>query len=243
MSILPISVEDIAAHEEEEAKEEKVASTNMKIEIEEVKVPDVVDVVDVEPEQEQESIFEKPVEISKKTGKPKRKLTEKQLENLKKAREKSAAKRSALKGAKAIEKAEKKLKRDLVMEERLKKKQDEEIQIRLAAQMKLDAEKASHWSEDRLISLMEKTLDNYIDKKKKMKPKARESIPHPTPQMPPAQQRQMQHGQQPQQYYQASHKTFRPTGHEHRQTLPPPKAGNTLQTLFGFDGTPQNYDY
>ena len=241
MSILPISVEDIAAHAAEaaeEAKEEKVASTNMKIEIEEVKVPDVVDVVDV-VEQEQESIFEKPVEISKKTGKPKRKLTEKQLENLKKAREKSAAKRSALKGAKAIEKAEKKLKRDLVMEERLKKKQDEEIQIRLAAQMKLDAEKASHWSEDRLISLMEKTLDNYIDKKKKMKPKARESIPHPTPQMPPAQQRQMQHGQQPQQYYQASHKTF----HEHRQTLPPPQAGNTLQTLFGFDGTPQNYIY
>lgn len=241
MSILPISIEDIAAHEKEEAEEESTGDLKMTIESEEVKEPEEVkESPNVSaPEQEPESIFEKPLEISKKTGKPKRKLTEKQLENLKKAREKSAAKRSALKGVKAIEKAEKKLKRDLAMEERLKKKQDEDIQIRLAAQMKLDAEKASHWSEDRLISLMEKTLDNYIDKKKKMKPKARESIPHPTPQMPPAQQRQMQHSQQPQQYYQASHKTF----NQHRQTLPPPQAGNTLQTLFGFDGTPQNYDY
>ena len=220
MSILPIDADVLESMAKEEQEE-----NNIKM------------VVEEEPQKEKEeineevSIFEKPVEISKKTGKPKRQLTEAQRANLAKAREKSAAKRRALKDAKAIEKAEKKIKRDAISEEKYKKQVEDDSRIRLAAKLKLDAEKASHWSEDRITKLMEQTLDNYIAKKKKMKPAPRESIPYkaapvPSPQVQRQRQQQQQRPPQ-QQYYQQS------TPHYQQPSYRSNAESNVMDTLFG----------
>ena len=221
MSILPIDADVLESMAKEEQEE-----NNIKM------------VVEEEPQKEKEeinevvSIFEKPVEISKKTGKPKRQLTEAQKANLAKAREKSAAKRRALKDAKAIEKAEKKIKREAISEEKYKKQEEDDSRIRLAAQLKLDAEKASHWSEDRITKLMEQTLDNYIAKKKKMKPAPRESIPYkaaPVPSPQVQRQRQQQQAQRPpqQQYYQ------QPMPHYQQPSYRSNAESNVMDTLFG----------
>ena len=220
MSILPIDADVLESMAKEEQEE-----NNIKM------------VVEEEPQKEKEeinevvSIFEKPVEISKKTGKPKRQLTEAQRANLAKAREKSAAKRRALKDAKAIEKAEKKIKREAISEEKYKKQEEDDSRIRLAAQLKLDAEKASHWSEDRITKLMEQTLDNYIAKKKKMKPAPRESIPYkaapvPSPQVQRQRQQQQQRPPQ-QQYYQ------QPIPHYQQPSYRSNAESNVMDTLFG----------
>ena len=220
MSILPIDADVLESMAKEEQEE-----NNIKM------------VVEEEPQKEKEeinevvSIFEKPVEISKKTGKPKRQLTEAQRANLAKAREKSAAKRRALKDAKAMEKAEKKIKRDAISEEKYKKQEEDDSRIRLAAKLKLDAEKASHWSEDRIAKLMEQTLDNYIAKKKKMKPTPRESIPYkaapvPSPQVQRQRQQQQQRPPQ-QQYYQ------QPMPHYQQPSYRSNAESNVMDTLFG----------
>ena len=226
MSILPIDedvLDRVSKEEEEEKKQE-----NIKVEVVELEEPQEKEENNEAPQE----IFEKPVEISKKTGKPKRKLTQSQIDGLAKAREKSAAKRRALKEAKEIEKEEKRLKRAAANEEKVKKREEEESRIRLAAQLKMDAEKASHWSEDRLAKLMEKTLDNYIAKKKKMKPAPRESIPYqaeskPLP-SPQQQSRQRQAYYQPQPYHD-------PTPHyqqaTHRSALS--QEANIMNTMFG----------
>ena len=127
------------------------------------------------PEKAQEELFEKPkaepsIEISKKTGKPKRKLTEKQLLGLAKAREKSKARRMELKEAKQIDKEKKKIQREIKNEEKYAKKEEQESLIRLKAQMKLDVEKSTTWDEERLSSLMMKTIDTYMEKKKAFQP-------------------------------------------------------------------------
>ena len=145
-------------------------------------------------DEEPVEIFEKPkkkkieIEVKEKPKKKRKPLSETQLENLRKAREKSVAKRRALKEAKEVEKAARKIKKDKEKEARLEKKMEQDEIIELKAQMKLEAESQAHWSEDRLMSLMEKTLDKYIEKKKAAKPQPRVQIPAPVsnPQMPQA---------------------------------------------------------
>ena len=233
MSILPIDPDVLESMAKEEEDEKKVKMVIADVSPEE---PEEIDEAEVaHAEAVKEEIFEKPVEISKKTGKPKRQLTESQKANLAKAREKSAAKRKALKDAKALEKAEKKLKREAISEEKIKKQEEDESRIRLAAQLKLDAEKSSHWSEDRIAKLMEKTLDNYIAKKKKMKPMPRESIPYkaeskplPSPQVQ-RQQQQQQH-RPSQQYYQQPYRD--PTPH-YQQYNNNRQEASVMNTLFG----------
>jgi len=184
------------------------------------------------PEKAQEELFEKPeaepkVEISKKTGKPKRKLTEKQLLGLAKAREKSKARRMELKEAKQIDKEKKKIQREMKNEEKYAKKEEQESLIRLKAQMKLDVEKNATWDEERLSSLMMKTIDTYMEKKKAMKAKPQVSIPNPTqmPQHAPIDPRYY-NGFQPQGQY-TTQPQYKPVPRIRKKEVTP------LNTLFG----------
>ena len=130
----------------------------------------------------QEQIFEKAepeVEISKKTGKPKRKLNQAQLDGLKKAREKSKLRRQQMKEAKDIEKETKKMAREAKLEEKMQKQEEAEAIVRMKAEMKIQAEKSATWDEEKLSSLMMKTIDTYMEKKKAMKAKPQVSIPNP----------------------------------------------------------------
>jgi len=187
--ILPIDREDLK--EEEEQIVEKVEE-NKKEGLEAIQEEEEEEESTPPPPKKQEDIFNKPkkeikVEISKKTGKPKRKLTEAQLDNLRKAREKSQAKRKALKEAKEIAEASKKEERRLKREEKLKKKEEEEAMINLKAKMYKEAQSKAHWDEEKLQKLIEKSIDGYIEKKKKQKPAPKEFIPvqQAYPHLPP----------------------------------------------------------
>ena len=211
--------------------------------IEETKENDSIKVVDEEePEEESKdppkAVFEKPVVeepvISKRTGKPKRKLTQQQLDNLKKAREKSQARRKELKEAKEIQKEQKKMARELKQEEKLRKKEEQEEIIRLKAKMKTEAERHATWDEERLSGLMEKTIENYIKKKKAMKPEPKVYIPNNNLQytnLPPHAQTPVYYSQPPPQQYPATH--GQPAVSMSRRK--PQNNTNALSSLFGFD--------
>jgi hypothetical protein len=228
MDILPIDKDVLDKMEKEEKEETKVVKvTTISVETEtETEIEE-----DNSAQPQQEEIFEKPKKTPKlnKNGKPRKPLSDKQKENLRLAREKSVSRRKAAKEAQDIEKAERKLKRQLVAEEKSIKQEEVDRKIRMAAQLKLDAEKATHFSEERLTALMEQTLDNYIAKKKAQKPKPRETIPYPQPQQPlppPQVQQQAKHNSY---YSQPNHKVpYQP----HYQ-LAKPRANNPMDTLFG----------
>ena len=106
--------------------------------------------------------------------------------------------------------------------------QDELISYK--AQLKREAEKSATWDEERLQKLIENSIDNYIDKKKKAKPVPKVHIPAQTayPQLPPqAPQNQNYYQpipQQPQHYQDPRH---------YVQTQPKQRSNDPLSTLFG----------
>jgi hypothetical protein len=221
MSVLP-DIPEISIEEEANDVNDKV----------EMKIEEKTEAEPIEEEETpQEDIFEKPVAKPKKK---KRILTEQQLDNLKKAREKSLAKRRALKEVKSIELEQKKLELQERKSAKIEKDMEQESRIRLAAKMKMDAEKAAHFSEERLAALMEKTLDNYIEKKKKMKPKPRETIPAYTGNMSP-QQISASQG-----IYQTHQQNLHQQQMQQQQQIPDPYAGlnsrdkTMLNNMFGF---------
>lgn len=198
---------------------------------------------EVEEEEEEDKpkkeIFVKPkkkspVEISKRTGKPKRKLTEKQLENLAKAREKSRAKRKALAEVNAVEKAKKKELRKQKQQEKIIKKEEQDALIDYKAKLELEAEKKAHWDEDRLQELIYNSIDKYIEKKKSMKPTPKVHIPNqnPYPQYPPT-------APQNQGYYNHIQPTYVQPPPQQQQAPPQPnyakryKDRNPVNDLFG----------
>lgn len=236
--ILPIDREVLADNKEEaEAKELKENKTINKEEVVELEEKEE----EARSEAPKKEVFEKPkeeppVEISKKTGKPKRKLTETQLANLKKAREKSQARRKELKEAKDIVKEQKKMERELKQEAKLKKREEQEEIIRLKAKMKSEAERHATWDEERLTGLMEKTIENFIKKKKAMKPEPKTFIPNnnlPYTNLPPHAQTPVYYTQPPpQQYY---HQNGQPAPVNMSRRKPQNKNNNPLNSLFGFD--------
>ena len=203
MSVLPKIDEDkLAEVEMMEKVSNEVLEPEKQVE-QEVVEEEILPEVDEPINKSQEQIFEKaepPVEISKKTGKPKRKLSQAQLDGLKKAREKSKLRRQQLKEAKDIEKQTKKLAREAKLEEKLKKQEEAEAIVRMKAEMKVEAEKSATWDEEKLSSLMMKTIDTYMEKKKAMKAKPQVSIPNPhqMPQKPIDPMFYNGYGQQPQ---------------------------------------------
>jgi hypothetical protein len=224
MDILPIDKDVLDKIEKEVEEEEEIKVTEVSTEIENNDDASIEEL----SEPHQEEIFVKPKKTPKlnKNGKPRKPLSDKQKENLRMAREKSVARRKAVKEATQLEKAERKLKRDLVAEEKAIKQEEQDRKIRMAAQLKLDAEKAAHFSEARLTALMEQTLDNYIAKKKAQKPKPRETIPYPVPQQPLPPPKVQQNNNY---YSQSNHRVPRQPHYQ----LPKPRNNNPMDTLFG----------
>ena len=183
------------------------------------------------------TIFEKKekvkVEISKRTGKPKRKLTETQLENLKKAREKSQAKRAAMKESKDMLKAQKRLDIDKRKREKLDKKLEEESLIELRQKIYEEererAKKDATWDEERLTGLMNKTISNFLTERKKQKPTPKAFIPAPTQfhQLPP----QQQPAPTPQYYTQQPYRPSNAGAANNNNG-----SGDVMSSLFGYNG-------
>ena len=215
----------------------------------ELKIIEEVDeeVSDAEEEQttpSQEELFEKPpkkvkqifkkaeVDDTEGVEKPKKKkrvLSEAQLANLSKAREKSMARRKELKEARAMDAALKKDERMKKKEDRIQKKEEGDELILMKARLKQEATAKGVWDEERIEKLMMKTLDTYIDKRKKEKsiPKttipAPQAYPHLTPQQQPINPSYYNTQQQPS-YHQ----------HSHTQPKPSYKNNDALTNLFGF---------
>ena len=214
----------------------------------EVKLEMKIDEQEQEPEEELEEeideleVFEKPEEpkvvISKITGKPKRKCSEKKLLALKKAQEASRIKRLANKEKKDLEKAAKRAD----IQERKQKKVEKEIsddvymdlRAKIYKEEKARAIKDATWDEERITALMTKTIGNFIDTKKKQKPVPKAHIPHPMayPQMPVShpnnQQQQFVAPQQHNPYVQQQH--YKPVYTQQQQA-----SNDVMTNLFGFN--------
>tara|TARA_R110002110_G_scaffold402609_1_gene620017 strand:- start:298 stop:1014 length:717 start_codon:yes stop_codon:yes gene_type:complete len=188
----------------------------------------------------QDELFEKPKkktkqifkadteEVEKPKGKKKRVLTEAQLANLAKAREKSMVRRKELKEARAMDAALKKDDRMKLKEDRIQKKEAGDELILMKARLKQEATAKGVWDEERIEKLMMKTLDTYIDKRKKEKsiPKttipAPQAYPHLTPQQQPINPS----------YYNTQQQ---PAYHQHKNTQHTTQQSNdALSNLFGF---------
>lgn len=119
-----------------------------------------------------------PVEISKKTGKPKRKMTEKQKENLAAARKKGVLKRQELAKARAKERERELAEKTKHIRERKARKLKNEALLKAEVEEELIKEEKDIWNEDRITGLMNRTLDAYFEKRQKKK-ELREQIPAP----------------------------------------------------------------
>jgi hypothetical protein len=128
---------------------------------------------DKKVEQAQEEIEEETEKINKKTGKKKRKCTPEQLERLAKMRVKAAEKRRAIALAKKKDDMERKAEKKLAIKKRKEKKmeRDAETELLIEEQTKQN----NYWDEDRLVNLMNRTMDSYMDRRKAEKMK-RETI-------------------------------------------------------------------
>ena len=128
---------------------------------------------EVKPEKE---LFDIPEDPDAKPKKKKRVLRPEQLEHLKIAREKSAIKRKALAAAKAKDKAIEVAKRKRHITERKKKEIENQALLESHAEAYVMKEEQDMWSEDKLIGLMNRTLDTYFHKRNEEKTK-RQQIP------------------------------------------------------------------
>lgn len=233
---------EIQEKETKETKEEKPLS-----DIEDDKEEEIE-----EPEPKQDDLFEKPkpvpkVEISKRTGKPKRKMNEKQLANLAKAQAASRKKRTAMKEAKEMEKTAKRLEIEKRKKEKVEKRLEDEAMIEYRRQVYLEesnkAKRDNTWDEERLTNLMTKTIGNYLDEKKRQKPKPREFIPNHSQQQyhqyPPTapqnytQQPPLFYQQQPQPNYAPQQRS--PSSQPAYLNKTKPK-DNIMKDLFGYTG-------
>ena len=177
----------------------------------------------------QEDIFvkdegEPPVKLRKKR-KP---MSEAQKDKLKIAREKSLARRREVSDAKKVQKESEKLLKKEKMEAKVAKRLEEDAMIAMKAKMMNDAKASSGWDEEKLVSLIGKTIDSYIEKKKTMKPTAKVHIPN-KPQY--AQYSPMAPQNQQQQHYQPQYMT-------QEQQAPPMRhnSNDPYHSLFGFGG-------
>lgn len=193
-----------------------------------------------------DDIFEKPkkhasklkmkIEEEPKPKKKKRVMSEQQLDNLKRAREKSMAKRKELKEARSMEAALKKDKRSKARDDKIAKKEEQDELILMKARLQEEATAKGHWDEDRLTSLMEKTLDSYMNKRKKERSIPKTTIPAPmqNPNVPAHQQflDPKYYNPIPQQEQQAYF------NHHYSQNKAPHHAkaakGDSMNNLFGF---------
>lgn len=184
------------------------------------------------------------IKVEEKPKKKKRVLSEAQKQNLAKAREKSLLRRRELKEAKLIEEEKKKMARELKREEKAKKQEEQQEMIRLKAKLQSEAEKNATWDEARLEGLMERTIENYIKKKKSMKPEPKVHIPHNLahPNLPahhPVQQDPKYYQPVPQQSNQYFNHHYTQNKLSYQQQPKKGKNNDPLSSLFGFDPNQQ----
>jgi len=178
-SILPIEV--VEKNVEMEVKEvedvEEVEEVKEKEDQPDDVEEDIKEEVVSKPKINQDDIF---IKEEKPKGRKKRKpMSEEQKAKLAKAREKSLARRRELKEAKQLEQAKKRLERKQKIDAKVAKKMEEDAILEMKAKIYQEAQQKATWDEERLVKLMTKTIDSYIETKKKQKPVPRQHIPAP----------------------------------------------------------------
>ena len=229
--ILPIDREKLTEEPKLELKIIEEVDEDEQSAEEEETTPSQEELFEKPPKKKPKQIFKKVEEEEVEGAKPKKKkrvLSEAQLDNLARAREKSMARRKELKEARAMDAALKKDDRMKKKEERIQKKEEGDELILMKARLKQEATAKGVWDEERIEKLMMKTLDTYIDKRKKEKsiPKttipAPQAYPHLTPQQQPINSS----------YYNTQQQ---PSYHQHKNTQHrPQKSHDALSNLFGF---------
>ena len=232
--ILPIDREKLVELEPIKEKDEEEGSASEASSDEEETTPKVLTDDDIfEKPKKHASKLKMKIEEEPKPKKKKRVMSEQQLDNLKRAREKSMAKRKELKEARSMEAALKKDKRSKARDDKIAKKEEQDELILMKARLQEEATAKGHWDEERLTSLMEKTLDSYMNKRKKERSIPKTTIPAPmhNPNVPAHQQflDPKYYNPIPQQEQQAYF------NHHYSQNKAPQKSkGDALNNLFGF---------
>ena len=230
--ILPIDREKLTEEPKLELKIIEEVDEDEQSAEEEETTPSQEELFEKPPKKKPKQIFKKAEVVDtegvEKPKKKKRVLSEAQLDNLARAREKSMARRKELKEARAMDAALKKDDRMKKKEERIQKKEEGDELILMKARLKQEATAKGVWDEERIEKLMMKTLDTYIDKRKKEKsiPKttipAPQAYPHLTPQQQPINSS----------YYNTQQQ---PSYHQHKNTQHRTQQSNdALSNLFGF---------
>jgi hypothetical protein len=137
--------------------------------------PQEIELGDDEPEEKamtQEEIFEKtepPEPEPPVKGKKKRQLSQKQLDALARARVKGLEKRRALAAAKKKEAEIKKLEKTKHIRAKKQRQLEQDALIMAHAEEEVEKKEKAAWDEERLVDLMNRTMDTYFDKRKKEK--------------------------------------------------------------------------
>ena len=172
MPNLEAYIEEVASEvaAQDADNEESPPETETTEEIEEESAPEEV----FEPEEPEapppppEELFDLP---PKPKGKKKKQLSEKQLANLAKAREKAAIKRKAIAAAKKkdreLELAEKKAH----IKKRKARQLQQQAEIEAYSEEIVMKREQSMWDENKLVGLMNRTMDTYFEKRKAEKEK------------------------------------------------------------------------
>ena len=174
---MPNVDEFIAEMEQAEQAEAEPAVEERELEtIEEAEEPQEEENVTIEmkePEISAEDIvFDLPVKPKKK----KKQLSEKQLANLAKAREKAAIKRKAIAAAKKKERELELAEKKAHIKKRKAKALQQQAEIEAYTEDLVMKKEQNMWDEEKLVSLMNRTMDTYFEKRKAEKEK-RAQIP------------------------------------------------------------------
>ena len=165
------------------AKEEE---ENIEVEVEDIAEQTKEEEEETAPAEEPEDIVEQPApadelfEMPKKQRKKRKPLSDAQKdklrESLAKAREKSKLKRAAMKALRLKTEAAEKVEAKKHIKARKKKKMLQDAHLEVNAEESIIKEEQDMWNEDRITSLMNRTLDTYFTKRKEEK-KTRENFP------------------------------------------------------------------
>jgi len=180
---LPFTQKELDAMNDTEPEPPAVEQEeNIEAEVEEVEqveeetAPPAAPSEEVEEPSPADELFEMP----KKQRKKRKPLTDAQKdklrESLAKAREKSKLKRAAMKALRLKTEAAEKVEAKKHIKARKKKKMLQDAHLEVNAEESIIKEEQDMWNEDRITSLMNRTLDTYFTKRKEEK-KTRENFP------------------------------------------------------------------
>lgn len=126
--------------------------------------PEEPEIKEAEPQVPQEELFDLPP--PPKGKKKKKQLSEKQLANLAKAREKAAIKRKALAAARKKERELELAERKSHIKKRKAKQLQQQAEIEAYSEEIVMKKERDMWDEQKLVGLMNRTMDTYFEKRK-----------------------------------------------------------------------------